>query len=72
MNVLSLVILIIEVPGIIFHISVLVVLIRRILRRDETFRHGFFVLYIASSLGDCAYVINVRAFSNGLPLKTQR
>lgn len=59
MNPLSLVIQILGVPGIFFHVSVLIVLVRGIRRKDESFRHAFFMLYIASSVADCAFIVVV-------------
>lgn len=59
MYALSLAIQILEVPGIFFHVSVLIVLVRGIRRKDESFRHAFFMLYIASSVADCVFIIVV-------------
>lgn len=49
----------IETPLVIFHLSVLCVLSREILRRNAVFSTAFFVLYCVQSVADIVYYLAV-------------
>lgn len=49
----------VDLVGLVFHISVITLLIYHIRRRNPSFRQGFYILFITVSFADWLYVVNV-------------
>lgn len=59
----------INVVALALHLSVIILLIYNIRRRNDAFRQGFYVLSIAVSLADWLYVVNIVTRLYSTPLR---
>ncbi|KAH7712110.1 hypothetical protein AAVH_20570 [Aphelenchoides avenae] len=60
---ITVVLTVVDLPAIVFHVTMIVFLTRQIPDRKSPFHQGFYVVYVMVSLVDCVYVLSTYIFT---------